>query len=264
MYKKISSTQNVLVKQIIKLQDKARERKKTQQFVFEGLRELKLAIDSGYTIDKLLFFSDLITASSLEDITKPQTELIEIDKNVYQKIAYRNTTEGIIAIANSKMHTLSELILSKNPLILVVESPEKPGNMGAILRTADAANVDAIIIANPKTDLYNPNSIRSSVGCVFTNQIGIGSTKEVINFLKSKKINIYTAALKDKASVYTEIDYTKPTVIVVGTEATGLSEDWFINTNKNIIIPMKGKIDSMNVSVATGVLVFEAVRQRND
>ena len=148
-----------------------------------------------------------------------------------------------------------------NPLILVAEAPEKPGNIGALLRTADAANVDAVIIANPKTDLYNPNIIRSSVGCVFTNQIATGTTQEVIEFLNNHNINIYCAALNASADYHTQ-DFTKPTAIVVGTEATGLSSEWLKNSTQNIIIPMQGEIDSMNVSVAAGILIFEAKRQR--
>ena len=147
-------------------------------------------------------------------------------------------------------------------MILVAEAPEKPGNIGALLRTADAANVDAVIIANPKTDLYNPNIIRSSVGCVFTNKLPWATTSEIIAFLKSKHITYLLCALQASVNYNTQ-DYTKPTAIVVGTEATGLSEEWLKNSTQNIIIPMQGEIDSMNVSVAAGILIFEAKRQRN-
>ena len=150
---------------------------------------------------------------------------------------------------------------TKNPLIIVAEAPEKPGNIGALLRTADAANVDAVIIANPKTDIYNPNIIRSSVGCVFTNQIASGSTTEIIRFLKGLNIDIYCAELKASVNYNTQ-DYTKPAAIVVGTEATGLSDEWLQHSTQNIIIPMQGEIDSMNVSVAAVILIFEDKRQR--
>jgi len=156
---------------------------------------------------------------------------------------------------------LSDLKLPKNPLLLVMESIEKPGNIGAILRTCDAAKIDAVILANPKTDLYNPNIIRSSVGCLFTNQIATGTTHEIIDFLKQNKINSYGATLQNSNS-YHEINYTTPTALVVGTEATGLTQVWRDNSTKNIIIPMQGEIDSMNVSVAAAILIFEAKRQR--
>ena len=151
---------------------------------------------------------------------------------------------------------------NKNPLILVAEAPEKPGNIGALLRTADATNLDAVIIANPRTDLYNPNIIRSSVGCVFTNQVATGTTEEVISFLKKKGINFYCAALQASVNYHT-VDYSSPTAIVVGTESTGLSQEWLENSTQNIIIPMEGEIDSMNVSVSAAILIFEAKRQRN-
>ena len=148
-----------------------------------------------------------------------------------------------------------------SPLLLVAEAPEKPGNIGALLRTADAANIDAVIIANPKTDLYNPNIIRSSVGCVFTVPIATGSTTEVIDFLKAKSINSYCAALTASKPYY-EVSFKKASAIVVGTEDQGLTEEWLTHSTQNIIIPMEGVIDSMNVSVAAAVLIFEAKRQR--
>jgi len=167
-----------------------------------------------------------------------------------------------LAIVKSKTHFLSDLkFATKNPLVLVAEAPEKPGNIGALLRTADAAKLDAVLIANPKGDLYNPNIIRSSVGCLFTNTIAVGSTKEVIDFLKKEHIAMYCAALT-ASEKYTKTDFSKASAIVVGTEATGLSEEWLSNATQNIIIPMEGEIDSMNVSVAAAIVIFEAKRQR--
>lgn len=262
MVKLISSPQNPLIKQLMLLKEKSRERKRMGKFVIEGKRELSQAIKGGYTIETLLYFSDLFSESEARALSKYNIEIIEISKEVYRKLAHRDTTEGIIAVTKSKDHNLNGLQLTtKRPLILVAEAPEKPGNIGALFRTADAANVDAVIIANPKSDLYNPNIIRSSVGCVFTNTIATGSTEEVIDYLKSENINIYCAALQASEN-YTSQDYTQATAIVVGTEATGLSNDWLSASTQNIIIPMQGVIDSMNVSVAAGILIFEAVRQR--
>ena len=260
--KEITSTQNAFIKQLVQLKEKSRERKKAGLFLIEGEREISLAIKGNYELETVLFYADLISEERVDSLINSQTNSIEISKEVYQKLAYRDTTEGILAVAKSKVHRILELkFKTENPLILVAEAPEKPGNIGAILRTADAANVDAVIIANPKTDLYNPNIIRSSVGCVFTNQIATGSTTEIIEFLKAQHINIYCAELQASVKYHTQ-DYTKPTAIVVGTEATGLSNEWLENSNQNIIIPMQGEIDSMNVSVAAGILIFEAVRQR--
>ncbi|WP_136479927.1 TrmH family RNA methyltransferase [Cognatitamlana onchidii] len=260
--KAISSIQNTYVKHLFQLKEKSRERKKTGTLLIEGEREIALAIKGGYNLETVLFCPELFLQSKLDDLTDKPIDLIKISIEVYQKLAYRGTTEGVMAIAKSKVNTLDKLHLNnKNPLILVAEAPEKPGNIGAILRTADAANVDAVIIANPKTDLYNPNIIRSSVGCVFTNQIATGTTTEIIAFLKLKNINIYCAILQESVNYHTQ-DFTQPTAIVVGTEATGLSQEWRAQSTQNIIIPMQGEIDSMNVSVAAGILIFEAKRQR--
>ena len=244
------------------LQEKAKARKQSGTFLIEGLREIELAIQGGYELETILFLPELISEKQITKLTHHQIHTIEINKEVYQKLAYRDTTEGILAVAKTKSTQLIDLKLSDNPLILIAEAPEKPGNIGALLRTADAANLDAVIIANPKSDLYNPNIVRSSVGGLFTNQIATGSTAEIITFLKSKKINFYCATLQN-ATPYHKQDYTTPTALVVGTEATGLTQEWRDHATQNIIIPMQGAIDSMNVSVAAAVLIFEAKRQRN-
>jgi TrmH family RNA methyltransferase len=162
----------------------------------------------------------------------------------------------------SKEHRLQDLVLTPEaPLILVAEAPEKPGNIGALLRTADAAGLDAVIIADQKGDLYNPNVIRSSVGCLFTVQVATGSSPEVLDYLRKKKMQVMAAALGDSLR-YDLVDYTGPTAIVIGTESTGLTSVWMREADARIAIPMQGAIDSMNVSVAASILIFEAKRQR--
>ncbi len=261
MTKYISSIQNTLVKNTVLLKEKSKARKKQGFFVLEGVRELTLAIKANYKIEQLLFYTKLISFEEVDKLVTNDVELIEISKDVFQKLALRNTTEGIIAIVKNREFSLENMHLKNNPLILVAEAPEKPGNIGALLRTADAANVDAVIIANPKTDLFNPNIIRSSVGCIFTNNIGIGSTSEIISYLKKHRINLFAAALHEDSEIYIQQDFTKATAIIVGTEATGLSNTW-MQQAKKIIIPMQGEIDSLNVSVSAAILIFEAKRQR--
>ncbi|MFL0353778.1 TrmH family RNA methyltransferase [Xanthomarina sp. GH4-25] len=262
-FKQITSSQNAYIKELYQLKEKSRERKKTGLFLIEGAREIGLAIKGGYSINSILFYPDIFSEEQVNSLTTTLPNTIKISKEVYQKLAHRETTEGVIAVAKTKEFSIKNLSFkNENPLILVAEAPEKPGNIGAILRTSDAANVDAVIIANPKTDLYNPNIIRSSVGCIFTNQIATGTTSEIIQFLKENNISIYCAALQASEDYHLQ-DYTKPTALVVGTEATGLSDEWLENASQNIIIPMQGEIDSMNVSVAAGILIFEAKRQRN-
>lgn len=244
----------------MQLQEKAKVRKQSGTFLIEGYREIELALKGNYELETILYVSEFVT-KYFEIKTFASINQIEISKDVYQKLAYRDTTEGIIAVAKTKSLQLSDLKLPDNPLILVVEAIEKPGNLGAMLRTADAGNIDAVIIANPKTDLYNPNIVRSSVGCLFTNQIASASSEEVFDFLKSKDINIFSATLQNATPYYTQ-NFKTSTALVVGTEATGLSQIWRDNDSKNIVIPMQGEIDSMNVSVAAAILLFEAKRQR--
>jgi RNA methyltransferase, TrmH family len=259
--KEITSVQNPFIKSLIQLQEKAKARKQSGTFLIEGQREIELALKGSFEIDTILFCRELAN-ESITSLFDQANETIEISREVYQKLAYRDTTEGVIAVAHSKSLALADLKLGENPLILVAEAPEKPGNIGALLRTADAANLDAVLIANPKSDLYNPNIVRASVGCLFTNQIATGSTSEIIAYLQQNNIAIFCATLQDSASYHTQ-NFTQPTAIVVGTEATGLSNEWRNASTKNIIIPMQGEIDSMNVSVAAAVLIFEAKRQRN-
>ena len=258
--KQISSVQNPFIKSLVLLQEKAKARKLSGTFLMEGQREISIAIKGGYQIETVLFLPEICTEKEASQLA-PTAELIEINKEVFQKLAYRDTTEGILAVAKTKSTLLSDLKLSQNPLILVAEAPEKPGNIGALLRTADAAHLDAVIIANPKSDLYNPNIVRSSVGCLFTNQIATGTTAEIIAFLKEKNIAMYCATLQNSNGYHLE-NYTTPTALVVGTEATGLTQEWRDTATQNIIIPMQGEIDSMNVSVAAAILIFEAKRQR--
>lgn len=259
--KQITSIQNPLIKSLVLLQEKAKARKQSGTFLIEGKREIELAIKGNYQLETILFLPELINENEINKLVKSKVELIEITKEVYQKLAYRDTTEGILAVAKTKTLSLNDLKLPENALILVMESIEKPGNIGAMLRTCDAAKIDAVIIANPKTDLYNPNIVRSSVGCLFTNQIASDTTENVIQFLKDKKIAIFGATLQNSNFYHTQ-DYTTASALVVGTEATGLTQAWCDNATQNIIIPMQGEIDSMNVSVASAILLFEAKRQR--
>ena len=257
----ITSHKNPLIKEIVLLQEKSRHRNKSRKFIIEGVRELKIALSANYTLEKLLFCPDIIEASSLEDLNK-EIETVTISKSIYDKIAYRGSTEGVMAIAAQKDHKLtSGISLPDKPLILIAEGIEKPGNLGALLRTADATQIDALILANPKCDFYNPNCIRSSVGCAFSLPVYETTNEECLAFLKTLNLNIYASSLQDSAH-YLEQDYTSSCAIVVGTESTGLSSFWKENATTRIKIPMNGQIDSLNVSVATAVMLYEVKRQR--
>ncbi|MGC1243579.1 MAG: RNA methyltransferase [Chryseosolibacter sp.] len=260
MHITITSTQNPKIKNLLAL-EKPRERKKQGLFVVEGRKEIGLALEAGYSISNLFFCDELISKDELRAFGALDKMTIPVSREVFDKIAIRENSGGILAVAEQKIHHLDSIRLRANPLVLVIESVEKPGNLGAILRTADAAGLDAVIICDPKTDFYNPNVIRSSVGCVFTNQVASATSEETLLWLKKNNIVPYSTYLKASRPYHT-VDYTKPCAIVMGTEATGLSETWTTEAQNPIIIPMSGRIDSMNVSTAAAVIIFEARRQR--
>tara|TARA_B100000768_G_C11247951_1_gene362684 strand:+ start:649 stop:1449 length:801 start_codon:yes stop_codon:yes gene_type:complete len=262
----ISSAQNPKIKILKALQEKLKKRKENNQFVIEGVKEIKYALRAGYKIEEL-YVPEEYQSQKIKLLTQKlmglKVELHQLAKPLFKSLCYRTNTSEALAIAQKKEHRLCELQLKENPLILIAESPEKPGNIGALARTIDAGKFDALIITNPKTDLYNPNVIRSSVGCLFSIPIAITSNEEVFQFLESNKIKLYSAALSQEAKLYTKEDFTTATAIAVGTEDTGLSESWCNQSEHHIIIPMKGLNDSLNVSVAAGIILFEAIRQRN-
>lgn len=260
MHPVITSNSNRKIKQLLSL-DKPRERKKLNLFSIEGLKELKLAKSNGYEIESVFYSTNLVEEKSLLNLGFHYSQLLPVGQNIFEKIAYRETTGGVIGIARQRSHNITDLQLRKKPLILVLERLEKPGNLGAVLRTADAAGVDAVIICDAQTDLYNPNVVRSSVGCVFTTRIALAGTAETIAWLKKNYIKIYCTYLEGSIP-YTAANYNTACAIVMGSEAFGVTKDWVQNSDANVIIPMQGQIDSMNVSVATAIVTFEAVRQR--
>lgn len=253
----ITSLQNPRVKNIIKLQEKSSARKEQNLLVVEGLREIMLAVNAGFHVETLLVCKKIYT----KPVDLISNQSLEITKEIFDKLAYREGSDGLIALLRPKFQTLQEITLSPTPFLIILESVEKPGNLGAILRTADAAKVDALLICDPKTDIYNPNTIRSSVGCVFTTQVVVSTTEEVQLWLKKNAIYSYAAALT-ATEYYHEVDMKKSCAIVMGTEATGLTDKWLKGADKQIKIPMRGKIDSLNVSASCAILAFEAMRQR--
>lgn len=255
----ITSAQNPKIKKLLQLQQKSSERRKEGLFVVEGRRELMHCLEAGYEVDTLFYCNNM--SSDVADLMSSCKRAFAVSADVYAKIAYRGSTEGVVAEVKSRHHTLADLKLSEHPLIVVLESVEKPGNLGAVLRSADAAGADAVIVCDPLTDLYNPNLIRSSLGAIFSVQSAACTSEECIEYLKAKGISILTAQLQD-SSLYYETDMKRATAIVIGTESTGLSDAWRLVADAHIRIPMLGKMDSLNASVSAAILLFEAVRQR--
>ena len=254
----ITSTQNQRIKHLLLLQQKSAQRRADGLFVVEGRREVEHCLSAGFTIKTAFVCEEIADAQ----VSLPQdVEVVPVARNVYERIAYRGGTEGIVAVVAVRQTKLSDLKLSSSPLIVVLESVEKPGNLGAVLRSADAAGADAVVVCDPLTDLFNPNLIRSAVGALFTVPCVACSTEECIAFFKEKGIQILTAQLQD-SRLYYDTPMTGPTAIVMGTEATGLTEQWRKAADAHIRIPMLGRLDSLNVSVSAAILLFEAVRQR--
>lgn len=259
---KITSLQNPKIKNIAKL-SKAKERREQNLFIIEGARELSLALSSGYEVDTIFVCPELFSKTEYPNVLQsiPERKRIEVSQAIFEKVAYREGSDGLLTLAYPQKHTLEDLDLPKNPFIIVLEAVEKPGNLGAILRTADAARADAVIICDPTTELYNPNAIRSSVGCIFTVPTAVCSSSEALNFLRKNNIKSFAAELQ-ASQWYQDIDYKSPSAIIMGTEADGLTSFWLEHADARIKIPMRGKIDSLNVSVSTAVITFEAMRQR--
>ncbi len=262
MAEKITSAKNERIKRVVKLQEKASERKSTGTFIVEGLREISLALDNHYQPTQVFVCAESGGLASIQSLGLPaKTSVFETSKEAFAKLAYRENRDGLVAVMQAKTHHLDSLTLPKKPLIIVLESVEKPGNLGAVLRTADAAAVHAVIVCDPATDIYNPNVIRSGIGCSFAVQIAIADTSEAIAYLKQKRIKTFAAALS-ASNRYDQVNYCEPSAIVMGTEANGLSQTWLDEADEHIIIPMLGQHDSLNVSTSTAVIVFEAMRQR--
>lgn len=260
MHTLITSTHNPKIKSLLAL-EKARERKRQCLFVIEGRKEIERALTAGYTIGNLFFCPDFIGVGELRSFPIDEKQHIPVSREVFGHIAMREGSGGVVAVAEQKVHPLKNLVLDSNPLILVLESVEKPGNLGAMLRTADAAGVTAVICCDTQTDLYNPNVVRASLGGLFTRQIALARGNETRDWLSAHGIRMYCTHLA-ASHPYHMADYKVPCAIVMGTESTGLSDEWVRHAHQNIIIPMKGVVDSMNVSTAAAVVIFEAWRQR--
>lgn len=257
---KITSARNERIRQVLELQEKSRTRRALGLFVVEGRRELEHCLEAGYEIDSVFWCPEILPELPQELIG--DVPVSELTAELYGRIAYRGGTEGLVARVKARPHTLEDLTLKDNPLIVVLESVEKPGTLGAVFRSADAAGADAVIICDPLTDLYNPNLIRSSIGGVFTVQSAVCDSASAISWLKARGMKILTAQLQD-SSWYYDVDMKGGTAIVIGTEATGLTEQWREAADAHIRIPMLGALDSLNASVSAAILLFEAVRQRN-
>ena len=254
----ITSLQNPKIKYIVKLREDKRQRQKDGVMLVEGYDELTLALSSGLKPQALLTAPELVFRS----IDIPPTNVTTVTRAVFDKISYRDNPDGWLGIFHIPKISLEDLRMSEMPLVIVAESVEKPGNLGAILRTADAAHVDALLVCDPRVDLWNPNVVRASRGAVFTVPTVEVDSPTALIWLRSNKMRVLAATPSAEVS-YTSIDLNQPIAIAVGTEDDGLTDFWMQNADIKVLIPMMGKVNSLNVSIATALITYEAVRQRS-
>ena len=256
---KITSLQNNLIKKTQALRE-ARERREQEMTIIDGAREIKRAFESGVILDKV-FYVQGQQEELLKQLSTKKIELIEVSESVCEKLAYGEHHEGIIALAKTPLLTLKDLKLSSQSLVVVLESLEKPGNLGAILRTCDGVGVEAVLVCDPKTDVYNPNVIRSSTGAIFSIPVVCATFEGIFSFLKSKKIKICASSPAGQ-KLYTQVNFKGAWALVLGSEDQGLSEVWPTAADITVKIPMKGMADSLNVSISAAIILYEALRQR--
>jgi RNA methyltransferase, TrmH family len=261
----ITSAQNPRVKRLLRLQQKAADRRQENVTLVEGLRELTVAVRAGIEIVELYTCPALPNAAPAPAIAAlgvPATRVWELAPVAFERIAYRDGSDGVVALVRPPTVQLADLGLPANPLLLIAEAVEKPGNLGALLRTADAAAVDAVLVFDARADVWSPNVIRASIGCAFTRPLVACGREEGFAWLRQRGIRTFAAALTEQARPYTAANFRGPTALLLGTEADGLTPAALAAADETVIIPMRGLIDSLNVSVAAAILTFEAVRQR--
>lgn len=261
----LTSLNNARIKEVKNLRESS-ARRASGFFIIEGYKELSMAIEAGIDITSFYFCPEFlgndIHGQLFARIRGTKAAILEVSKDVYEKIAYGHRREGLLAVAKKPHAILSAIRCKKVPFVVIAEHIEKPGNLGALVRTADGAGADLVIAADSVTDTYNPNAVRSSVGAVFTIPVVNTTSEEALGWLKKNDIKII-AALVEAKTIYTDIDFKKPFAIVFGSEDKGLSAVWRDNADYRVRIPMAGKADSLNVSASAAVLLFEAVRQRS-
>lgn len=265
---KITSFSNSKIKELVKLRDR-RERMKTGVTIIDGIRELKAALEAGVMIKEAFVCPTLYQSQGQGDVEQEilknfaaqNIAVFEVTKDIFAKICFGDRVEGILAVGCPQVRKIADLKVSKNPLLMVVEHVEKPGNLGAILRTADAAGIEALFVSDAATDVFNPNVIRASLGTVFSVAVIPETLENILSFLKRHKIKI-VAATPAGQQVFTTVDLRCGVAIAVGSEKDGLSDFWLNAADEKISIPMKGKADSLNTSVAAALIAYEVLRQR--
>jgi TrmH family RNA methyltransferase len=255
----VTSPENPHLKQLKSLWDN-RKRKKSGLFFAEGVKEIEMAVEGGYKVVEVFFAKGFDIRKTALNVPA-DIIFYELSENLAKGVMYREKTEGVTAVFEARSMIPDDIVLSENPMVIVLESVEKPGNLGAVIRTADACGADAVIVCDAKTDVFHPNVIRSSVGCLFSKQVAVASGDETLSWLRSKGLAVVTASVQAKKYHY-DAALNRPVALVFGTEADGLSDFWNNNSDVAVKIPMMGKNDSLNVSVSVAVMCYEVLRNR--
>ncbi len=260
----ITSMQNRHVKDAVRLRH-GRHRERHRRILIDGAREITRAIRAGVNLLEVFVCEKLCTSDDerqlLAMLPDTDAEVLHVGKPIFEKLAFGHRAEGVLGVAETPSRSLDDLSLPENPLLAVLEGVEKPGNVGAVVRSADAAGLCAVIVADGQTDLFNPNAIRASLGTVFTTPVAAAASEHVLAWLRRRELAV-VAARVDGALPYTEVDYSRPTAIILGSEAAGLSPAWSADDITTIRLPMLGEADSLNLSATAAVLFYEALRQR--
>ncbi len=264
MFNQITSLQNPQIKDAARLRER-RDRDQEGVFLIEGWRELRLAVENRYPVETVYFSPNLLNGDKdmklLNEISDTGARVFEVNEEILRKITYRKRPEGVVAVARQVRRSLDEIELNDPPLLLVAEGIEKPGNLGSMLRAADGAGADGLILCDSYTDMFNPNVVRASTGTLFTVPVVETASEKLVEWLHGKNVNII-ASTPGAERNYTEPDFTRPSTVVVGAEQNGLSEMWLQKANWLVHIPMLGRADSLNVAASAALMLYEAVRQR--
>lgn len=260
----IDSVSNPRIKALVRLRER-RHRDQSSTFLIEGYRELTRAVDAGVDLETLFVCESLFIggneAGLLERVLNAGSEIVTVSEPAFRRSSYRDRPEGLLAVARQFHTEIERIALTGSPLILVVEAIEKPGNLGTMLRTADAADVSGVIVCDPTTDPYNPNVVRASLGTLFTVPLAITSTATAVSTLRAAGVTT-VATTPDADALLWDIDLRGPLALVIGSEQYGLSQDWLATSTHRARLPMAGSADSLNAAMAAGISLFEAVRQR--
>lgn len=265
---RITSLQNERVKAAVKLRDR-KGRDKQSRVAIDGLREIRRALEAGVEFLEVFTCESFVSTSEAQalllQIEAMPSTCLEVTESVWDKLTFGNRRDGIFVVAKPPTKSFEDIPTRENAFIVILDGVEKPGNVGAVIRSADGAGADAVILTNAGTDTYNPNAVRASLGTIFCLPVVSAGIEETVLWLQEKNIQVHVAIVNDAAVSYTECDFKSSTAVVFGSEAHGVHDQWIAHSDfQGMHLPMRGQADSLNVSAASAVVLYEIVRQRHN